>query len=101
MGVGGQHRAPAALSPGKTWYPMYRRLGRSQDQSGWVQKISLPPGFDPWNAQPVVRCYTDPTDVRILTNFGLKMAEYHQNTLHMLRTVDKYTPNPYLTMETD
>ena len=26
-GVGGQHHAPAALPPGKTWYPLYRRLG--------------------------------------------------------------------------
>ena len=28
MGVGGQHHAPAALPPGKTRYPLYRRLGR-------------------------------------------------------------------------
>jgi hypothetical protein len=27
MGVGGQRHAPAALSPGKTWYPLCRRLG--------------------------------------------------------------------------
>jgi hypothetical protein len=27
MGVGGQLHAPAALPPGKTWYPLYRRLG--------------------------------------------------------------------------
>ena len=26
-GVGGQHLAPAALVPGKTRYPFYRRLG--------------------------------------------------------------------------
>ena len=26
-GVGGQHHAPAALPPGKTRYPLYRRLG--------------------------------------------------------------------------
>ena len=28
MGVGGQHHAPVALPPGKTRYPLYRRLGR-------------------------------------------------------------------------
>ena len=28
MGVGGQHHSPAALPPGKTRYPLYRRLGR-------------------------------------------------------------------------
>ena len=26
MRVSGQHHAPAALPPGKTWYPLYRRL---------------------------------------------------------------------------
>jgi hypothetical protein len=29
MGVGGQRHAPAALPPGKTLYPLYRRLGRA------------------------------------------------------------------------
>jgi len=29
MGVGGQRHAPAVLSPGKTRYPLYRRLIRS------------------------------------------------------------------------
>jgi hypothetical protein len=37
MGVGGQHHAPAALPPRKSWYPLYRRLGRPQAQSGRVQ----------------------------------------------------------------
>jgi hypothetical protein len=27
MRVGGQRHAPAALPPGKIWYPLYRRLG--------------------------------------------------------------------------
>jgi hypothetical protein len=27
MGVGGQRHAPAVLPPGKSWYPLYRRLG--------------------------------------------------------------------------
>ena len=49
MGVGGQCHAPAALPPGKTWY---RRLGRPQDWSGWVRKISPPPGFDPQTVPP-------------------------------------------------
>jgi hypothetical protein len=41
--VGGHH-APTALLPGKTRYPLYRRLGGPQEQSGHVQKI-LPPEF--------------------------------------------------------
>jgi hypothetical protein len=47
MGVGGQRQAPAALSPGMTRYPLYRRLGGPQGRSGRVLKISPPPGFDP------------------------------------------------------
>ena len=39
--VGGQsHPPPAGLPPGKTWYTLYRRLGRPQGRSGRVWKIS-------------------------------------------------------------
>ena len=41
------------LPPGKTWYPLYRRLGRPQGRSGQARKISPPPGFDPRTVQPV------------------------------------------------
>jgi hypothetical protein len=34
MWVGGQRHAPAALPPGKTRYPLYRRLGGPQGRSG-------------------------------------------------------------------
>ena len=51
-GVGGQRHAPAALHPGKTRYPLYRRLGGPQSQSGQARKISPPPGFDPRTVQP-------------------------------------------------
>jgi hypothetical protein len=61
MGVGGQHHAPAALPPGKTQYPLYRRLGGSHGWSGQVWKISPPPGFDPLTIQPVASRYTDCT----------------------------------------
>ena len=59
MGVGGQHHAPAALPPGKTRCPLYRRLGRPQGRSREVRKISPPPGFDPRTVQPVASRYTD------------------------------------------
>ena len=58
-GVGVQHHAPAALPPGKTRYPLYRRLGRPQGRSGRVRKISPPPGFDPRTVQPVASRYAD------------------------------------------
>ena len=46
-GMGGQRHAPAALPPTKTRYPLHRRLGGPQGQSGQVRKISTLPGFDP------------------------------------------------------
>ena len=59
MGVGGQQHAPAALPLGKTRYPLYSRLGGPQRRSGWVRKISPPPGFDPRIVQPAASRYTD------------------------------------------
>jgi len=46
MGVGGQRHAPAALSLGKTRYPLYMSLGGPQGWSARVRKILPPPGFD-------------------------------------------------------
>ena len=59
MRVGGQLHALAALPPVKTRYPLYRRLGSPQGQSGRVRKISPPPGFDPRTVQPVASRYTN------------------------------------------
>jgi len=57
--VGGQRYAPAALPPGKTRYPLYRRLGGYQGRSGLLRKISLPLGFDPRTVHPVGSRSTD------------------------------------------
>jgi hypothetical protein len=59
MGVGDQRHAPAALPPGMTRYPLYRRLGGPQGLSGRVLKISPPPGFYPRIVQLVASLYTD------------------------------------------
>jgi len=59
MGVDGQRHAPTALPPGKTRYPLYRRLGGPQRRSGRVGKISPPPEFDPRTVLPVASRYTD------------------------------------------
>ena len=59
VGVDGQRHALAALLPGKTWYPLYRRLGGPQGRSGRLRKISPPPEFDPRTIHPVASCYTD------------------------------------------
>jgi hypothetical protein len=44
-GMGGQRHTPSALTPGKTRYPLYRRLGRTQDRSGWAWRMSPPTGI--------------------------------------------------------
>ena len=45
--------------PGKTRYPLYRRLGGPQGRSGRVREISPLRGFDPRTVQPVASRYTD------------------------------------------
>jgi hypothetical protein len=57
MGI--QRHVPAALPPGKTRYPLYRRLGGLQGQYGRVRKLSSSPGFDARTVQPVASRYTD------------------------------------------
>jgi hypothetical protein len=47
-----------SLPPGKTWYPLYRRLAGPQGLSGQVRIISPPSGFDPRAVQPVASRYT-------------------------------------------
>jgi len=39
-GVGGQRHAPAVLPPGKTRYPLCKRLDEPRGRSGQVRKIS-------------------------------------------------------------
>ena len=57
--VVGQRHAAAALPPGKTRYPFYRRLGGPHGRYGLVRKISPSPGFDHRNVQQVASRYTD------------------------------------------
>ena len=45
MRVDGQRHSPAALPPGMTRYPLYRRLSGPQGRSGRMRKISPPAGI--------------------------------------------------------
>jgi len=45
------------LTPGHTQYPIYRRLGRPQGQSGWEENL-VPTGICSQTVQPVVSHYT-------------------------------------------
>jgi hypothetical protein len=58
-GEGSASRPGRSLPPGDAQYPLYMRLGGPQGRSGQVQKISLPPGFDPLIVQPVPSLHTD------------------------------------------
>ena len=58
-GEGSASRPSRSLSPGKTRYQLYRRLGGTQGRSGQVRKITPPPGFNPRTVQPVASRYTD------------------------------------------
>jgi hypothetical protein len=75
--VVGERHALAALPPGKTRYPLYRRLGGPQDWSERVRKILAPPGFDPWTAgcgptgTPKTQNYQQPTVLALLTPLEL------------------------------
>ena len=91
MGVGGQHHAQAALPPGKTRYPLYRRLGGPQGRSGRVREISLPPGFDPRTVQPVATRYTDWTIPAAYVTTGLFQIPLH-NSATSLSTALHWQP---------
>ena len=53
-------RPGRSLPPGKTRYPLYRRLGWPQGRYGQVRKTSSPPGLDPRTVQPVASRYSWP-----------------------------------------
>jgi hypothetical protein len=52
--MSGLLHAPAAITKGKTGYPLYRRLGDPQNPSGQVLTISSPPRLVSQTDQSVV-----------------------------------------------
>jgi hypothetical protein len=58
-GEGSASRPGRSLTPGKTRYPLYRRLGGPEGRPGQVRKISPAPGFNPRSVQLVASRYTD------------------------------------------
>ena len=58
-GEGSASRPGRSLPPGKTRYPLYRRMCGPQGRYGQVRKISPPPGFDLLTLQPLASRYTD------------------------------------------
>ena len=80
MGVCGQRHAPAALPPGKTWYPLCWRFGGPHSRSGQVRKISPLKGFDPQTVQRVASCI--PTELSRLLVHNIFLG----NSLSSIRT---------------
>jgi hypothetical protein len=86
------------LPPGKTRYPLYRRLGGPKGWSGQAWKISPSPGFDPRTVQPILSRYTDwatrPTQPmstmtkppHLISNFLIPEAFIFGNILNFLGT---------------
>jgi hypothetical protein len=58
-GEGSASRPGRSLPPGKSRYPLYKKLGGPQDRSGQVRNILPPTGFRTQIAQPVASRYTD------------------------------------------
>jgi hypothetical protein len=90
MGVGGQRHAPAALSPGKTRYPLYRRLGGPQGRSVQVRKISSPPGFDSQTVQPVAS--RSLSSVQVIKLWNDAMPELHKLRMSLIIQEFKFSP---------
>jgi len=93
-GAGGQRHASTALTPGKIRYPVYRTLGGFQGLSGWMRKVSPPPGFSLQTVQPLASLCTDcavlAPDHVILTAFPL------QQWLHEGSSMLHYTYITYI-----
>jgi hypothetical protein len=90
-GEGSASRPGRSLPPGKTRYPLYRRLDGPQGRYGQVRKISFPLGFDPRTVQPVASRYTDyatqPTtlhiDIDIFVNCNWGDTQWQQYSTHL------------------
>ena len=72
MGVGVSPTPWPPLPPGKTRYPLYRRLGGPQGRSGRAENL-VPTGIRSQTVQPVISRYTDwATRPTHFTSFFLK-----------------------------
>ena len=96
-------RPGRSLLPGKTRYPLYRRLGGPQGRSGQVRKISPPTGIRspdrPARRQSLYRLrYPSHTQKLCLpVYYGLIIFVFHRNrTRARFRAVPSATPTPVL-----
>ena len=71
-------RPGRSLPSGRTRYPLYRRLGGPQGQSGQVRKISPPPRFDTRTVQRVASRCAD-----YATRPTYQTVEVHKSLLYL------------------
>jgi hypothetical protein len=88
-GEGSASRPGHSLSPGKTRYPLYRRLSGPQGRSGQVRKISHPPGFDSRTVQPVASRYTD---------YATRPTAFHSDTVRFTSKNQQITSRSIVTL---
>ena len=68
-------RSGRTLTPGKTVYPFYRRLGGPQGRSEQAENL-VPTGIQSRTVQPLVSRYTDlATGPAIIMNYVTKIKE--------------------------
>jgi len=82
-GEGSASRPSRSLLPGKTRYPLYRRLGGPQGRSGEVRKTSPPSGFDSRTVQPVASRYTDYDTRPTPTTVSIAKCPLHASHIQM------------------
>jgi hypothetical protein len=82
MGMSRQRYDPPALPRRKDSVLFYRKLGGPQGRSGWVRRVSPPPGLDPRTVQPVSSFILYATLICNLTEYGTS----HQAVVHALGT---------------
>jgi hypothetical protein len=71
-------------------YPLYRRVGKSQDRSGRVQKTLLLPVFDPPTVQAVASRYTDCAIPAVTVSPNSRLSRgYHAEGCILLFSVDR------------
>ena len=88
---------PGHFTPGKgTQYPLYRRLGGPQGQSGQVWKIFPPPGFELWTVyiqklrKIVLIIPTFELVHSVLHNWGDHECKIFQSLYFLLKNLKKF-----------
>ena len=94
MGVGGQHHAPAAFTPGKDTVPVEQEAGWASESVYIGAENLASTGFDPRTFHPVASRYTDyAIRLRMLLNNTIKNISINNssNRAISISTITRYT----------